>query len=90
MEKQMFLPLGSVVTLHHGTKKIMICGRLQIEVKTRVLYDYAACYYPEGILNPKELFLFNHRDVDQVYFYGMQDQEEEAFQRMMKQHMEGS
>lgn len=43
------------------------------------IYDYAACYYPEGILNPHELFLFQHEDVEFVYFVGMQDSEEFSF-----------
>lgn len=37
------LPIGSVVVLKKGTKKLMIIGRLQQNVKTRKLYDYAGC-----------------------------------------------
>ena len=32
------LPIGSVVTLKEGTKKLMIMGRLQQNVKTKKLY----------------------------------------------------
>ncbi|HJC37382.1 MAG TPA: DUF4176 domain-containing protein, partial [Candidatus Merdibacter merdavium] len=28
-----YLPIGSVVTLKQGTKKVMICGRIQKETK---------------------------------------------------------
>ena len=76
---QELLPLGSIVTLKKGTKKIMICGRIQEEATTKKIYDYAAFYYPEGILNPHELFLFQHEDVEFVYFVGMQDSEEFSF-----------
>ena len=37
------LPIGSVVTLKEGTKKLMIMGRLQQNMKTKKLYDYAGC-----------------------------------------------
>ena len=52
---------------------------IQEEATTKKIYDYAACYYPEGILNPHELFLFQHEDVEFVYFVGMQDSEEFSF-----------
>lgn len=74
-----FLPIGSVVTLKKGTKKIMICGRIQEEANTKQIYDYCAVYYPEGMLHPKELFLFNNDDIDLIYFVGMQDEEEFLF-----------
>lgn len=40
---QELLPLGSVVVLKEGTKRLMIIGRLQQNVKTKKLYDYAGC-----------------------------------------------
>lgn len=84
---QELLPLGSIVTLHNGTKKIMICGRIQEEAKTKKIYDYAACYYPEGILNPHELFLFQHEDIEGVYFVGMQDSEEFTFRHFLEEKL---
>lgn len=76
---QELLPLGSIVTLKKGTKKIMICGRIQEEATTKKIYDYAACYYPEGILNPHELFLFQHEDVEFVYLWGCRIVKNSAF-----------
>jgi len=73
------LPIGSVVLLKGGKKRIMICGRIQKKVDSDEVYDYSACYYPEGIINPKELFLFNNDDIDEVYFVGFQDVEEFKF-----------
>lgn len=81
------LPIGSVVVLAGGTKKIMICGRIQEDRKSGKIYDYAACYYPEGILDPNELFLFQHDDIDRVYFLGMQESDEFAFRRFMEQKL---
>lgn len=43
------LPIGSVVTLKEGKKKLMIIGRIQENEKTKKLYDYAGCQWPEDI-----------------------------------------
>lgn len=71
-----FLPVGSVVMLNGGNKRVMICGRIQAQAGTDVIYDYSACYYPEGILDPKSMFFFNRGDIETVYFRGYEDQEE--------------
>ncbi len=73
------LPIGSVVMLKGGNKRVMICGRIQTNVETGKMFDYSACYFPEGIINIRELFLFNNEDIDQVYFVGLQDVEEFKF-----------
>ena len=79
-----FYPLGSVVRLKNGTKRIMICGRLQLRESDQKIFDYCACYYPEGIFEPKDLFFFQHKDIDVVYFLGYQDKEEEMIQRFIQ------
>ncbi|BCN29974.1 DUF4176 domain-containing protein [Anaeromicropila herbilytica] len=76
-----FLPIGSVVLLKGGEKKVMICGRVQQKVDTNEIFDYSACYYPEGILDAKELFLFNNDDIENVFYIGMQDEEEFKFRK---------
>lgn len=70
------LPLGSVIRLKNGTKRIMICGRMVLRDFDQKMFDYCACYYPEGILDPKNLFLFQHNDIEKVYFTGYCDEEE--------------
>ena len=57
-----FLPVGSVVLLKGGNKRIMICGRIQAQAGSDIIYDYSACYYPEGI-DPTSIFLFNREIV---------------------------
>ncbi|HOQ07268.1 MAG TPA: DUF4176 domain-containing protein [Clostridiales bacterium] len=81
------LPIGSVVMLKGGNKRVMICGRIQTHVETGKTYDYCACYYPEGIINPRELFLFNNEDIDQVYFIGLQDVEEFRFRGFIEKKL---
>ena len=71
-----FLPIGSVVLLEGGNKRIMICGRIQAQAGSDIIYDYSACYYPEGIVDPKSMFFFNRDAIETVYFCGYEDQDE--------------
>lgn len=73
------LPLGSVVLVKGGNKRVMITGRIQARVGEHKVYDYSACYYPEGIINPKEMFFFDHDAIEQLFFVGFQDEEELSF-----------
>lgn len=92
--KKTLLPIGSVVLLKGGQKRLMICGRIQTDVATGIKYDYSACYYPEGILNSKELFMFNNDNIQRLFFVGFQDGEELAFRHFiedeLKKKMEGA
>ena len=71
-----YLPIGSVVLLKNGRKKIMIYGRKQMHVETGEEWDYLACLYPEGIINEEFMYLFNHDQIDKVYYLGYEDEEE--------------
>lgn len=71
-----FLPIGSVVLLKGGNKRIMICGRIQAQAGSDVIYDYSACYYPEGIIDPTSMFFFNRDAIETVYHRGYEDQDE--------------
>ena len=73
------LPIGSVVLLKGGNKRIMICGRIQAKDGENVIYDYSACYYPEGIIDPEYMFFFNRDAIEKIYFIGFQDNEELEF-----------
>lgn len=73
------LPIGSVVLLKGGDKRIMICGRIQAKDGENAIYDYSACYYPEGIVDASSMFFFNRDAIETVYFLGFQDKEELDF-----------
>lgn len=74
-----YLPVGSIVLLKNGQKKIMIYGRRQRRVTDEHEYDYIACLYPEGNINEDYMYLFNHEDIETVVYRGYSDAEEEAF-----------
>lgn len=74
-----YLPLGSVVLLKGGSKRIMIYGRKQIQVGTDTEWDYIACLFPEGNINEEYTYLFNHDQIERIIFLGLQDEEELYF-----------
>ena len=74
-----YLPIGSVVLLKNGRKKIMIYGRKQMHVETGEEWDYLACLYPEGNINEEFMYLFNYDQIDKVYYLGYEDEEEKRF-----------
>lgn len=73
------LPIGSVVLLKGGEKRIMICGRIQAKEGDNTIYDYSACYYPQGMISADDIFFFNRDAISRVFFIGFQDAEELAF-----------
>lgn len=84
-DEKEFLPIGSVVLLKGGNKRIMICGRIQAQAGSDVIYDYSACYYPEGIVDPKSMFFFNRDAIETVYFRGYEDQDELDYRHELDQ-----
>lgn len=71
-----FLPVGSVVRLKDGIKKLLIVGRCQVNFETNELWDYLGCLYPEGILGEDMNFVFNSSDIDEICHRGFEDEEE--------------
>lgn len=73
------LPLGSVVLLKGGNKRVMICGRVLTRANDDKIYDYCACYFPEGLIGAKNLVFFDRDAIEQVFFQGYIDLEEQKF-----------
>lgn len=71
-------PIGTVVVLKNGEKRLMITGYLQ-KTKEEKIYDYAACLWPEGYMDREHNYVFNHEDIDRLYFIGLQDIEQFKF-----------
>ena len=74
------LPIGSIVLLKDGEKKLMINGILQSEAEgDGKEYDYLGVLYPEGHIGGEFQYLFNHEDIDQVFFRGYDDKDRTLF-----------
>ena len=74
------LPIGSVVLLKEATKRIMITGYASVSPDTGdKVYDYSGCVYPEGFVDYDEVFVFDHSQIQEVFFLGYRDQEQIEF-----------
>ncbi len=74
------LPIGSIVLLHDGEKKLMINGVVQSkEGESNSSYDYMGVLYPEGHIGADYQYLFNGEDIAQVLFRGYEDGERSEF-----------
>ncbi|MBR5088499.1 MAG: DUF4176 domain-containing protein [Ruminiclostridium sp.] len=74
------LPIGSIVILKGGKKKVMIVGLKQNDVDDKNKeYDYLGFLYPEGHIGKNFQYLFNHENIEEVFFRGYEDEEREAF-----------
>ncbi len=82
------LPIGSIVLLEGGEKKVMIYGRKQLKKDTERIYDYIGCLYPEGNISEEFTYLFNHENIKEVFHEGYSDEEEVEFQKVIKQAIE--
>ncbi|MEW6573240.1 MAG: DUF4176 domain-containing protein [Bacillota bacterium] len=79
------LPIGSVVLLKQGKKRLMVYGRLQLQIGTEKVWDYVGCYYPEGNIDPNSAFLFDHEQIERIFFIGFQDPEEFEFKKYLEE-----
>lgn len=73
------LPIGSVVMLNGGKKRLMIYGIKQTDASSGLDYDYIGVLYPEGNLGNEGHFFFNSTDIEKVYYLGLNDGERQAF-----------
>ncbi len=86
MKYEKFLPIGTVVMLKGGKKRAMITGFCSIpsEDKTK-MYDYSGCIYPEGFISSSQTLLFNHDQIDKVFYLGLIDDEEKKFKEKLNE-----
>lgn len=73
------LPIGSVVLLRGGQKRLMIYGIKQTDLTSGIEYDYVSVVYPEGNLGDEGHFFFNGEDIEKVFFVGLNDAERQQF-----------
>ncbi|MDO5411618.1 MAG: DUF4176 domain-containing protein [Lachnospiraceae bacterium] len=74
------LPVGSVVVLKDGEKRLMIIGIMQTNAGgDGKEYDYLGIFYPEGYIGEEFQYMFNHEDIKEVVFRGFEDEERSKF-----------
>lgn len=79
-----YLPIGTVVMLKGGSKRVMIAGFCAMaEEAGDKVYDYSGCIYPEGFISSTQTCLFDHEQIEKVYFKGLVDEEEVNFKKKL-------
>jgi len=85
--KEKFLLIGTVVMLAGGSKRLMITGFGAVtESNKEKIWDYSGCIYPEGFLSSEQICLFNHEQIEKIYYLGLaEDEEEKAFKKTLNE-----
>lgn len=81
-----FLPIGTVVKLKGGTKKIMITSYLVFPNNRNgksEMFEYGACPYPAGIIDSKYAVGFNHEQIAEIIYLGHVDEEQKEFNKAL-------
>lgn len=83
--KDKYLPLGSVVILKEAEKKLVITGfRMKaVEIPDKI-YDYCGCMYPEGTISSDLTCVFDHSQIEKVFFTGYEDEDSKEFLSNLK------
>ncbi len=80
--EEKFLPIGSVVLLKGGERELMITsycvapkGEVIVKGESTIpqegtIYEYGACLYPDGVIDPNMICSFNSEDIEKVVFRG--------------------
>ena len=81
-----YLPVGSVVLLQNGSKRVMINGFCTMDAaKPDKIYDYSGVLFPEGSLSSDQTLLFDHTQIVRIDHIGLDDQEEKEFKVKLAQ-----
>lgn len=80
MKIKELLPIGTIVLLKEGEKRLMISGIMQSDASGNGQeYDYLGILYPEGHIGDQFQYLFNHEDINNIVFRGFEDEERTEF-----------
>ena len=83
-----YLPIGTVVILKEGKKRLMITGFCPTADSDgeKKIFDYCGVIFPEGMITTKSMLLFNHNQIKKIFHMGLYNDEEamELKQRLKK------
>lgn len=85
MNKEKYLPIGTVCLLKEATKKVMIIGfAAKGKESGDKMFDYIGCIYPAGVIRSDQNLLFNHDQIKDVYYMGYSNEEWKELQPKLK------
>lgn len=76
--KKGLLPIGTVVILEDGTKKVMITGYYSKAEGENKIYQYNGCIFPEGFME-NVFCLFDQSQIVEVFYKGLENDEYENY-----------
>ena len=94
-----FLPIGTVVLLKGGKRELMIMSYCimpngevydktgKIDAKGKI-FDYGACFYPEGMVTSDQLFAFNHEQIERICFKGYETEKQKEISKVLNGGLE--
>lgn len=83
------LPIGTVVLLVGGIKRVMILGYQQSPTENlERVYDYIGCTYPEGYIGAEDMVMFDHSQIEHIFVLGLQNEEQIAFRQDLEKELE--
>ena len=66
----------------------MIVGYEASYSEQKKIYNYVGCLYPEGVLDSKRSILFDHNNIETIFFEGYLDDEAKEFKEKLTKFME--
>ena len=91
MISEKYLPIGTVVILKGGKKRTMVTGFCAIsQDNPDKVYDYSGCLYPEGFISSNQTLLFDHSQIEKIFYMGLVDEEESNFKKKLKEVMKNN
>ena len=76
MNMEKYLPIGTVVLLKNAKKRVMITGfAVTGKESGNKIFDYIGCLYPEGVISSETNLLFDHAQIDKIFYMGYVDNE---------------
>lgn len=82
--REKYLPIGTIVLLQGGVKKVMITGFASVSPDTgERVFDYSGCPYPEGFYDYNQVCVFDHAQIQELVHLGYENEEEAEFKKAM-------
>lgn len=72
------LPIGTVVMLAGGSKKVMITGYRSKNADADKVFDYNGCVFPEGLME-NIYCLFDAAQIEDVLYMGLENDEQQEY-----------
>ncbi len=82
------LPIGTIVLLRGGIRKLMITGIKVAKVDEQdKVFDYIGVLYPEGFMGEQGNFMFNHSEINDVIYKGYTNPERDEFINFLEEQV---